>query len=118
MQSHKFRLVMDWYDHRLNYYNLKLQRSSNSLSHEEIDKLWIPYVVFENTEKSEATKSDEDSEVLITREGEYTMSSDEVVEERNIFLGSKNRITFQQIFTKQFECEYKLQLYPFDTQVC
>ena len=65
--SVKFRLVMEWYDHRLNYYNLKEQRSSNSLSHEEVEKLWIPYIVFENSEHSEATKSDPDSEVLITR---------------------------------------------------
>ena len=115
--SVKFRLVMEWYDHRLNYYNLKEQRSSNSLSLKEVEKLWIPYIVFENSENSEATKSDPDSEVLITREGGFTSSGEEVIEERNIFLGSKNRITFQQVFTKEFECEYQLQLYPFDTQV-
>jgi len=116
--SIKFRLLMEWYDHRLSYYNLKLQRSSNSLSEEEVKKIWIPYVVFENSEHSDATKSDADTEVLITREGEYTQSSDEITEERNIFLGKGNRITFQQVFTKEFECEYQLQLYPFDTQRC
>ena len=115
--SVKFRLVMEWYDHRLNYYNLKEQRSSNSLSLEEVEKLWIPYVVFENTENSEATQSDPSSEVLITREGGFTSSGVDIIEERNIFLGSRNRITFQQVFTKEFECEYQLQLYPFDTQV-
>ena len=33
------------------------------------------------------------------------------------FLGSLNRITFQEVYTKTFKCEYQLQLYPFDTQV-
>ena len=32
-------------------------------------------------------------------------------------LGSSNRITFQEVYTKTFKCEYQLQLYPFDTQV-
>ena len=32
-------------------------------------------------------------------------------------VGALNRITFQEVYTKTFKCEYQLQLYPFDTQV-
>ena len=39
------------------------------------------------------------------------------VEEINIFAGGENQITFQQVYSKAFLCEYELQLYPFDTQV-
>ena len=35
----------------------------------------------------------------------------------NIFDGASNRITFEQVYSKKFKCEYKLDLYPFDTQV-
>ena len=38
-------------------------------------------------------------------------------QEINIFEGRFNRITFEQVYTKTFKCEYQLQLYPFDTQV-
>ena len=44
----KFRLLMEWYDYRLQYYNLKPERSNNLLSKNEIDNLWIPFVVFSN----------------------------------------------------------------------
>ena len=113
----KFRLLMEWYDGRLNYHNLKTERSANLLTREEIDKLWIPFVVFGNTENNDATKGDDDTEVTITREGDFIMSSPNVIEEINIFAGGDNRITFQQVYSKTFKCEYQLQLYPFDTQV-
>ena len=113
----KFRLLMVWYDYRLKYHNLKEERSLNSLSREEIDQIWIPYVVFSNTENSENTKGDDESEVTISRGGNYTESSNDVIEEINIFEGIENSIIFQQVYAKTFKCVYELQLYPFDTQV-
>ena len=96
---------------------MKISRSYNSLSSEEVSKLWIPYVVFENTENTEGTKVAEDTEITITREGTYSESTIDALHEINVFSGKDNRITFHQMFTKVFECEYQLQLYPFDTQV-
>ena len=129
----KFRFLMEYYDYRsvvsllirpvltfhfrLKYHNLKKERSNNLLSRDEIDKVWIPYIVFENTEDSEATVGEDETEVTVTREGSYTESSVDVNEEINIFEGSENRVTFQQLYSKEFKCEYQLQLYPFDTQV-
>jgi len=114
----KYRFLMEWYDYRITYYNLKKSRSSNALSSEEAEKLWIPFVVFENTENNDATRGNKDTEVTITREGEFTRSDYDIIEEKNIFRGDQNRITFQQVYTKSFKCEYQLQLYPFDTQRC
>ena len=96
---------------------MKPERSNNLLSKNEIDNLWIPFVVFSNTKDSEFTKGDDDSEITITREGNFTESSDDFVEEINIFAGGENKITFQQVYSKTFLCQYELQLYPFDTQV-
>ena len=55
--------------------------------------------------------------MTLTREGDYIGSTDDNVEEINIFEGQFNRITFEQVYTKTFKCTYQLQLYPFDTQV-
>ena len=114
----KFRLSLEWFDFRVKYYNLKKDRSSNAMSTEEVERLWIPFLVFENTDHSEATEGTKDTELTLTREGEYITSDMDQVEEINIFEGQFNRITFEQIYTKQFECVYDLVLYPFDTQVC
>jgi len=114
----KFRLVLEWMDYRLQYYNLKKERSQNSLSLEEIQALWLPFLVFSNTENNEATKPTEDTELTITREGEFSVSGEEVIEEIDIFEGNENRLTFEQVYTKTFKCTYQLQMYPFDSQVC
>ena len=79
----KFRLVLEWsviscsntaltkssndaerlteqeigrYDYRIKYFNLKKTRSQNALALEDVHRLWIPFLVFDNTEKNEATK--------------------------------------------------------------
>ena len=113
----KFRLLLEWYDYRLKYHNLKLERSANLLTREETESLWIPFVVFANTEGNEATKGTEDTEMTVTREGSFLTSSTDTVEEINIFNGQENRIAFQQVYSKTFKCQYQLHLYPFDTQV-
>ena len=59
----------------------------------------------------------EDTELTLTREGDFIGSTDDNVEEINIFDGMFNRITFEQVYTKTFKCTYQLHLYPFDRQV-
>ena len=79
--------------------------------------MWIPFLVFDNTERNEATKvgggknvfckvrickyfclkGTEDTELTLTREGEFVGSEDDNVEEINIFDGQDNRITFEQV---------------------
>ena len=53
--------------------------------------------MFDNTEKNEATKGTEDTELTLTREGDFIGSEDDNVEEINIFEGRFNRITFEQV---------------------
>ena len=85
------------YDYRIKYFNLKGTRSQNALALQDVQRLWIPFLVFDNTEKNEATKGTEDTELTLTREGDFIGSEDDNVEEINIFEGQFNRITFEQV---------------------
>ena len=55
--------------------------------------------------------------ITVTREGDFTRSGIEEVDEAEIFEGAENRLTMNQTYTWEFQCKYKLQRYPFDTQV-
>ena len=44
------------YDYRIKYWNLKRTRSQNALALEDVERLWIPFLVFDNTEDNEATR--------------------------------------------------------------
>ena len=55
--------------------------------------------------------------MFITREGGFVRAGLEDVDEAEIFKGSENKITLIQTHSIQFHCTYRLQDFPFDTQV-
>ena len=114
----KFSLLLNWYDHRLIFHNLKENRISNSPTREEVEKLWTPGVIFDNTEFNDVMTLDSLAKITISREGSHRLSDETVVDEIEIFKGSENKVNFEKGFTKTLRCIYQLQLYPFDTQEC
>ena len=52
----KAKIAVKRYDYRIKYLNLKKTRSQNALALEDVQRLWIPFLVFDNTERNEATK--------------------------------------------------------------
>ena len=106
--------------------------------------IWIPYIIFQNTDDDEAVKVDAQTEdgtmrtkVSIKRENNFTRSGPEIADEVvfilfqskfilvladinieiEIFNGGQNIITMSQTHSKKFHCTYLLHYYPFDTQV-
>ena len=55
--------------------------------------------------------------ITVVREGNFTRSGLDVVDETEIFKGGENTLFMQQVYTWQFQCKYNLNDYPFDTQV-
>ena len=107
----------------MKYQNLKMETSLNALTDEDINTIWLLLVVYDNTDQKEVTRLGEygngewDTRVTVTREGDFTRSGIEEVDEAEIFEGSENRLTMNQTYTWEFQCKYQLQRYPFDTQV-
>ena len=114
----KFGMMLEWYEKRAIYHNLKQEETLNSLTGSEIKKLWTPYVIYKNTDKSDAVRIGEvDTTLTVTREGNFSRSPITVADEIETFQGSENKLTMNQTDSKQFHCIYQLQTYPFDTQV-
>ena len=71
-----------------------------------------------NTDSNEAiTINDVKSIVFVTREGNFTRTGLEDVDEAEVFQGADNMITMIQTHSKKFHCTYLLHDFPFDTQV-
>ena len=115
----KFSIILEWKDNRVRYQNLKEETSLNALTQQDIYRLWLPYVVYANTDMQEAVQLEEglDTAIVVTREGDFTRSGTEVIDETEIFEGKDNELAMYQTYTKSFQCLYNLQKYPFDTQV-
>ena len=117
----QFEITLEWFEYRADYHNLKEKVFMNTLTKDDMEKLWLPIVIYANTDQKERTRLGENWEwttsVFITREGSFTNSTDEYVDETRIFAGSENRLTMQQTYAHKFQCSYELLKYPFDTQV-
>ena len=119
----QFQIKMQWRENRVKYQNLKDKTSLNALTADDIGKLWLPQIVYVNTDQMETTRLGEYgngewvTRVAVVREGNFTRSTTVEVDEAEIFEGAENTLMMTQTYTLKFQCEYKLQKYPFDTQV-
>ena len=43
----KFQLTLEWFEYRAAYQNLKTNNALNVLSSQELQEIWIPYIIFE-----------------------------------------------------------------------
>ena len=105
----------------MKYHNLKKQTSLNALTDKDIEAIWLPLILYDNTDQKEVTRLGEKwewtTDVTVTREGNFTRSGVDELDEAEIFEGAENRLTMYQTYTREFQCNYELQHYPFDTQV-
>ena len=117
----QFQISLEWKENRATYHNLKTNMYLNALSTEERDTLWLPLVIYTNTDQQETTRLgmayEWTTNVWVKREGSYTMSDRSVLDEIEIFKGAENNLVMVQSYTHEFQCVYHLEKYPFDTQV-
>ena len=118
----QFQISLQWKEPRATYQNLKKDTTLNALSTSDKNDIWLPLVVYDNTDQKEITRLGMDWEwittVAVTREEENPERSGmDVIDEVEYFQGAKNRLTMNQTYTLEFQCQYELQRYPFDTQV-
>ena len=109
---------MSWLDSRLDFYNIKLDESVNVISLEELNKIWLPVVVFDNTAKSQGTINDAKAFTTINRMSKGTGSDSSISEDIDIYKGSENKISMSRIYNIEFFCDYDMRWYPFDVQTC
>ena len=63
--------------------------------------------------------SDDKTKGFVSKNGPFGYSPvDDSLENIEIFEGSENNILINRIYNMKFLCEYKLQMYPFDSQIC
>ena len=72
----QFEIILDWKDSRISYSNLKDEVFLNALTEENIESIWLPLVVYENTNQKETTRLGDTDEwstsVTVSRDGNFT----------------------------------------------
>ena len=52
----QFQVSLEWQDDRMLFHNLKERSSLNKIEDSAIGELWLPVVIFENTDQKESTR--------------------------------------------------------------
>ena len=52
----QFEITFEWKENRATYLNLKANSSPNALNQRDIEKLWLPEVIYENTDQKKSTR--------------------------------------------------------------
>ena len=114
----KFTINLQWYDKRLRFNNLRSPPEIDTLQPNEVDRIWFPFFIFENTNKKEKSLLDSMSSLKVVKLGDGKLNDDTDTENKYVFNGKDNPIEYFRFYSQIFECEYSLHWYPFDTQTC
>ena len=99
----QFSITLKWKDNRVTYQNLNQLKSLNALTREDIDKLWLPKVIYENTDQKDTTRLGVDWEwetrIVVDRQGNFSQSRLDMVDEIDIFKGTENDLIMSQTYT-------------------
>ena len=72
----QFEIILNWKDSRISYSNLKNEVFLNALTNENIESIWLPLVVYENTNQKETTRlgwtAEWSTSVTVSRDGNFT----------------------------------------------
>ena len=79
----QFEIMLEWLDFRLSFNNLKEQTYLNALTDDDKRSIWLPIIVFDNTDQKETTRLGVEWEwvtsVTVTREGNFTRYIEKVL---------------------------------------
>ena len=115
----QFELSLKWYDGRVQYYNLKDNEKMNSLLYEEKQRLWVPRIIFQNTESQLTSLNDVQTRMRVIKSKNGTFNVDGLLsEDIDIYEGTDNPIVMTRVYDIEFRCSFQMQWYPFDTQTC
>ena len=71
----QFEIILEWNDRHLTFNNLKEEEYLNSLTDDEIQSIWLPLLVYDNTDQKETTRLgvawEWSTSVTVAREGDF-----------------------------------------------
>ena len=117
----KMTVVRNWFNTQLTYQNLKRNSAKNTMSTEDIKRMWKPWTISQNIKHvDEAKKTDKADIMTIIPNSDFKFTRDGRTNIHNtmLFKGSENAIHYELQVTINWICNFNMRWYPFDTQRC
>ena len=114
----KLELTLKWFDERLKYANLKDDLFKNMIRQNDTSSIWIPPIVFNNSETSTRISPNIHPSIFVHKLGPPTTALPSILDETYFYAGSANMLVLISEFDTMYSCKFSLGCYPFDTQIC
>eukprot|EP00095_Tigriopus_kingsejongensis_P009466 maker-scaffold1140_size60066-snap-gene-0.4 protein:Tk09466 transcript:maker-scaffold1140_size60066-snap-gene-0.4-mRNA-1 annotation:"cys loop ligand gated ion channel subunit" len=111
-------LNLRWRDPRITYSDLNSASLLNSLSMEDMARIWTPNMIFVNALGPYRTVVDEQTTTLIIVEDDPLLEDMTQPIEAMLFAGANNSIYMTREYYQDNSCDFNLRFYPFDSQMC
>ena len=118
-----------WYDSRIIFRNLKINKDKNILNKHEIDQIWSPELMFLDSNQVGIIKAGDHvskdvsqfsgkGTVRILRQGNYQHNPLKELDEDYLYPGKENALLMTNHMVVKLGCKFFLEMYPFDSQLC
>ena len=114
----KIAIIRSWYNPQLSYLNLNRSETKNLLSEADKEKMWIPYIVFQNVEDYMSTDRLDTVRISPNPEFKYIRGSKVDMMNYRVFSGSENILKYERELNAEVSCDFNVAWFPFDSQVC
>ncbi|XP_068230942.1 uncharacterized protein [Palaemon carinicauda] len=117
-----FKMALDvvqelrWKDRRLQMKNLLSNTIANKV--QDPENVWQPTMQIEDGSTSLADVMSRSKTLMVEKESKPIPDDEARVHEDDIYLGSENTLYLYEVSTIGFTCQFQLQRYPFDKQMC
>ena len=116
----KYVLLSKWTDPGLTIHNLKRDGNRNLLTESEWSRMWVPRVIFDNTEAAEELIMDKGAIIRVLANENFTYTTTNFHNHQNIYIfdGKETKVEMSRVYNTEYLCEYSMAWYPFDSQTC
>ncbi|XP_068203848.1 uncharacterized protein [Palaemon carinicauda] len=111
----EIQVICEWIDERLVFKHLNHNNELNTISNYIP---WLPKLEFLGDEKAMSKAEIRRSTLMVIRQSDPLPDNDQNVQEALVFEGRKNPLRLTRKLTIYTACQFDLETFPFDTQVC
>ena len=116
--SSKLTLMLEWHDERIVFSNLKQEDMTNLVGYDKAANIWIPPLIFNNTQENKMVALDKTASLFVNKRGKSEMAPLSSINEDYFYKGSDNILLYRIDYKMTYNCVFRLERYPFDTQTC
>lgn len=114
----RLKLSLSWHDSRITFKNLKENEDENIMCLESSNQLWMPTLLFGNSNNDQRTVLDDQSSLLVKSSSNHELNNLDILHQDYLFKGSENPLILSRFYTVNLKCDYDFRLYPFEEQTC